>query len=206
MGQITTFDIGSIIARYGVETYVETGTGEGISLSYAMQFPFKGLHSIDIDPELVEDVKTRLGGPSVYIHCDYSKNALPVILAEIPPTPTLFFLDAHFPGADFHKTTYEESIETYKQDAFPLEQEIDIIVSGRDTSGDVFIIDDLILYEPDAAYDHVAWNGPYKYGKLQEQVGASTDLGFLYSRLENTHNFQKYTKDQGYLVAIPKDR
>ena len=58
-----------------------------------------------------------------------STEALDEHVPELPAdAPTLFFLDAHFPGADFHKCSYEESIREHKQDAFPLEEEVDIIL------------------------------------------------------------------------------
>ena len=205
MGDTRWIDLNTLISRYGLKTYVETGTGTCVTLARSLEHPFESLHTIDVDEGLLEAAKAQYGGDKrVTFYCDYSKNALPVILDSIPPDPVLFFLDAHFPGADYHRMSYSESILTYKQDAFPLEHEVDIIVSGRDTSKDVFIIDDLILYEPDAAYDHVVWNGPYEYAHLQKEVGSQTNLQFFYDALAETHDFEKYTKDQGYVVALPK--
>jgi len=120
--------------------------------------------------------------------------------------PTLFFLDAHFPGADFHKCTYEESIRFYKQDAFPLENEVKLILANRDVSRDVFIIDDYILYDGEGNYETIKQGVVWKYGWLQEELNLKTNSQFLYNSFKDTHELQKDLRSQGYLIATPKKK
>jgi hypothetical protein len=114
----------------------------------------------------------------------------------------LWFLDAHFPGADFHKLTYEESIRHFKQVAFPLESEIRKLTTLRDCSRDVFILDDFIIYEP-GNYECIKGGMVWKYGWLQEELGLQTNSQFIYDLLGSTHTFTKDTRHQGYLVITP---
>ena len=116
----------------------------------------------------------------------------------------LFFLDAHFPGADFHKISYEESIRTFKEQAFPLEKELKIINQNRDTKKDVFIIDDFILYEPNREYETIKKGVTFKYKWLQNELNINTDSQNIYNLFEKTHEFTIDLRDQGYLIITPK--
>jgi hypothetical protein len=84
-------------------------------------------------------------------------------------------------------------------DAFPLEDEINIIKSKRDTSQDVFVIDDFSLYE-EGQYDSAVW----KYQWLQEELNLQTDSAFIYKAFEKTHKIEKDMRHQGYLLVTPK--
>jgi hypothetical protein len=111
-----------------------------------------------------------------------------------------FFLDAHFPGADFHKITYEESIREFKDEAFPLLNEIKIIKERRDISKDVFIIDDWKLYDDTLPYEFPGWQ--YKY--LQEELGLVTNSSTIISEFTDTHDCEINVRHQGFLIATPK--
>jgi hypothetical protein len=200
MGQITAFDLADLKDKYNISNYVETGTGEAVSLQYALQFEFNNYYTIDIDEDLIQRAWIVYGGlNNVNFICNLSKNALSDLMPKLSTDPTLFFLDAHFPGADFHKISYEESLRTYMNDAFPLKDEIFIIKSGRDISNDVFVIDDFSLYE-EGQYDAAVW----RYQWLQEELGLQTDSAFLYEAFEQTHKVQKDMRHQGYLLVTPK--
>jgi hypothetical protein len=116
----------------------------------------------------------------------------------------LFFLDAHFPGADFHKMTYEESIRQYQEEAFPLENELRIIKSLRDISKDVFIIDDFVLYDKDKNYESIKRGQVWQYEWLQQELNIKTESGFIFDLFSETHNFEKDYRHQGYLIMTPK--
>lgn len=208
MGQITAFDLQDYINQYKTKIYFETGTGEGISLEYASKYKFDKLYSVDIDGELITNAHIKFQNvPNIELIHNYSSQAIRDILPVIDKnTPILFFLDAHFPGADFHKLSYEESIRQFKTDAFPLEDELNIIVNSRDTSNDVFIIDDFILYEPDDNYETISHGIVWKYGWLQEELNIITDSKFIYNMFEKTHDFVKDIRHQGYLIIKPKNK
>ena len=203
MGTLTQIDVQFYIDKYNLFNYVETGTGMATSLSYALLFPFENLYSIDIDKEFVELARTNFSDDNLKICSCKSVEVLPDIL-EILSNNTLFFLDAHFPGADYGKISYEESIRTHQKDAFPLEEEIRLIVENRDITEDVFIIDDLVLYEG-GDYDTIQEGIIWKYEWLQKELGLETDSSFIYDIFGKTHDFTKDLRSQGYLIITPKE-
>lgn len=208
MGSLRAFDLSTYISQYGCEIYIETGTGICDCLSHAVQYPFLEFYSIDIDGQLIDDAKSLFNQNNIHFLHDYSHIGLEEILTTIPQDkPTFFFLDAHFPGADFHKTTYEESITQFKEDAFPLQKEIDVIKKYRDISKDVFIIDDWFLYEPTLNYE--AGNTKnWPYANLQKELGLATDkdAAYIVDSFRKTHDFKVNLSHQGYLVLTPNKK
>ena len=210
MGCLRRHNLNDYFDKYKLKYYFETGTGKAEALEHAAQYPFKKCYTVDIDEELVKFSFEKLKDRST---CDIefligrSSDILEEYVPKIPKkSAALFFLDAHFPGADFQKCTYEESIREHKQDAFPLEEEVDIIINNRDTSNDVFIIDDLILYEKDAKVDCIEEGIFWEYGWLQDELNLQTSSNFLYDKFEKTHDFRKDLRDQGYLIITPKQK
>lgn len=206
MGCLREHNLNDYLKNYNLEYYFETGTGKAECLSYAIQYQFKEFYTVDIDEELVEEAYNKLkdSGKQINLLIGKSTEVLREYTSKIPKeSPTLFFLDAHFPGADFHKCTYEESIRTHLKDAFPLEEEIQIILDNRDISNDVFIIDDFVLYE-DGEYDCLNHNCIWEYDWLQEELDLKTNSKFLYDAFEKTHDLKKDLRSQGYLIVTPK--
>lgn len=205
MGSMNDHNLNYYIDKYKIEYYFETGTGKGSSLEYATRHSFKKCYTVDIDEELLKYSYNKLKDIST---CDiefFVGKSVDILDEYVPQLPkessTLFFLDAHFPGADFGKCTHEESINRYKDDAYPLEKEVNIILKNRDVSKDVIIIDDLLLYE-DGKYDHL--NLSSGQGWLQMVTGLEINSKFLYEKFEKTHDFKKQLKAQGYLIITPK--
>ncbi len=87
------------------------------------------------------------------------------------------WLDAHFPGADFGKSAYNSIAD--KNLRIPLESEMRKICQLRDVTKDIFIIDDLRIYE----------DGPFQNGNWSERlkIGGS-GIGFVYDLLDKTHH------------------
>ena len=206
MGQITTFDLNEFINNFNIKNYFETGTGMSVSLDYAKNFNFNKLYTVDIDGELIDLAKSKYSNDEriTFIN-DYSKNALKNFLPIMDNNPTLFFLDAHFPGADFYKISYEESIRKYREDAFPLEQELKIMKEYRNLKNDVIVIDDFILYEKDDNYGTIKEGNVWKYEWLQEELNLKTESSFIYELFKDTHDFKKDIRHQGYLIITPKN-
>jgi hypothetical protein len=208
MGALREHDLNPLIEKFNLEYYFETGTGKGECLGHALRYPFKEYYTVDIDEELVEEVYNKVNGCGKQINLLVGKSTdiLNEYVPQIPKeSPTLFFLDAHFPGADFHKCTYEESIRTHLQDAFPLEEEVNILLNNRDVSNDVIIIDDFILYE-EGDYDCINYNCTWQYGWLQDELNLNTSSKFLYDAFEKTHDIKKDLRSQGYLIITPKQK
>jgi hypothetical protein len=199
MGEINIFDLTPYVEKHNCKTYFETGTGKGVCLSHALNFDFEKFYSVDLDEELVNDAKNRFVGYPLTLINDYSSKALEQYTPTLDQEPVFFFLDAHFPGADFHKMSYEESIRTYKDEAFPLHQELTTIKKFRNTDKDVFLIDDFKLYE-EGDYEFGGW----AYSGLQEELGLVTKSQFIYDLFKDTHTFEKSLRHQGFLFIIPK--
>lgn len=207
MGELYAFDLQPLIKKHNLEIYFETGTGKGVSLRHALKYPFVKYYSVDIDNELIEQsLHLKKEHEGLVLIKGFSKEAITNIVPNIAKdSPVLFFLDAHFPGADFHKISYEQSIRHFKRDAFPLIEEIESIKKHRDISKDAFIIDDLMIYEDDD-YESKKEGCTWKYRWLQEELGLETDANFLYDAFADTHNIKKDLRHQGYLVVTPKTK
>lgn len=207
MGQITAFDLNDFIKKYNTTIYFETGTGIGESLGYATNYNFNKFYTVDIDKDLSDTIlKKYINNNKITIICDYSTNALNNFLPKIPKDESiLFFLDAHFPGADFHKISYEESIRKYKKDAFPLEEELRMILNHRDVSNDVIVIDDFVLYE-NGDYESIKNGAIWQYSWLQTELNLKTESNFIYELFNKTHDFTKDNRHQGYLIMTPKNK
>ena len=206
MGLLREHKLTDYIDRYNLKYYFETGTGKAECLEYALRYPFEEYWTVDIDEELIEESFNKFKNMSKNINLLIGKSIdiLDEYIPQIPKeSPTLFYLDAHFPGADFQKCTYEESIREHKKDAFPLEEEVDVILEKRDISKDVFIIDDLVLYE-EGDFECLKVGCVWEYGWLQEELDLKTDSKFLYEKFEKTHDFKKDLRSQGYLIITPK--
>jgi hypothetical protein len=194
MGELVIFDLNPYIENYNCKTYVETGTGIAVCLQHATQFNFNNFYSIEI-------ANQKFPQKNINIIHDYSSQALKELVPILDPkTPILFFLDAHFPGADFHKISYEESIKEYREEAFPLLNEIKIIKKHRDISKDVFIIDDWKLYDPSQNYEMPGW----EHRHLQEELGLVTTADQITQEFVSTHDYEVKLRHQGFLFVTPK--
>lgn len=201
MGQITAFDINQIVSTYNCTAYVETGTGIGVSLKHALGFEFNKLYTVDIDVDLIESIKKEITDSRVSFFNEKSSDALKKIVEQVKDEDcVLFFLDAHFPGADFHKMSYEESMRLYKKDSMPLEEEMKIIKNARPNKKDVLIIDDLHLYQP-GQYQHSNW----QHTDIQEEIGVKRSAEFVVNLYSETHQILSYNAHQGYMILLPKD-
>jgi hypothetical protein len=117
---------------------------------------------------------------------------------EISEGNILWWLDAHVPkrGARFEQDKEATTEELLHRDvAFPLERELGVIKAQRDISGDVFIIDDMRLYDKNGSKNWYVERG-------YDNPGTSD---FITSELEATHTIEKIHKDSIYLIALPKD-
>lgn len=201
MGNINIFDVGDIKSKFNLQHYVETGTGTGECLSHVLKYPFETFYSIEIYEPIYTATKDKIDA----LCTTYNRNAnlflgesfkvLPVICEELEDAPygaVLFFMDAHFPGADLGLETYES--EKNDDIRIPLESELRAIVENRNVKNDVFIIDDLRIYE----------DGPFKEGNWKDRATLGAEgIGFIDELFSNTHNVERLYEDQGYIVLTP---
>jgi len=200
MGALARFDLPDLMRRFGVVHFVETGTGTGASLGHAAGIspPFRSLHSCEIEEKLASDVSMKF----IYehrVHVSTGKS-LPFLLKvcnAVPANePILFWLDAHFPGADYGMHGYgDESDDAVR---LPLAQELAVIAWKRPQAPDVIICDDLRIYA----------DGPFSSGNLPADVRPycpqRRDASFFEQIMGATHDVRFLYDHEGYVIMTPK--
>ena len=197
MGALTHFRVDAIRKRHGLVSFVETGTGDGLGVAVAVSAGFSAIHSIEVVDELVDAARRKFKDvPGVKIWRGESRTVLPLVLRELPEGPALFWLDAHFPGADYGMGTYEGEAEVARR--LPLEDEIAIIHKHRAEYRDVLLIDDARIYQP----------GPYGGGNLPDDwpalKGVKRSLDFVRDAYLPTHGVVVDHAAQGYVMVVPR--
>jgi hypothetical protein len=194
MGELFIHDLKPYIDKYRCTTFVETGTGVGTGVIHALKHEFKKLYSIEIMEELWTKCKQNIKDDRVELLNCNSLDGLEKILEEVKDENSVFFwLDAHFPGADFHFNDYDH-LKDQPHLHMPLRNEIELIKKARPDAKDVFIIDDLQIYE-DGPFELL--NQPFKdkYGEL--------GIEFITEAYETSHNFARDYRHQGFLILTP---
>jgi hypothetical protein len=137
MGSLRDFKL----EEYGCDVYVETGTGHCVTLAKAVPH-FKNCYSVDMDEGMVFKARNRFRG--ITIAHDLSTVALERWLKNdlAPNEKILFFLDAHFPGSDYHGAPYDVAAPN----AVPLKEELELIKKYRPNGKDIIICDDARIY------------------------------------------------------------
>lgn len=196
MGTIRKFDLARIIKEYKAPVFFETGTFRGDGVSYALQFAFKKIISVEIIPEIANEAVAKFSGDKsvkiIEAQSDVAlQNELPFIRSNC-----LFWLDAHFPGADAGMTAYDMDNEEAVR--LPLIKELETISTLRQNFKDVFILDDLRIYE----------DGPYEKGNVPADAlpKMERNIDFVYRYFSKTHFIFKCYLDEGYILMFPKRR
>ena len=195
MGSLQRFKLDEFVGKYGLTTFIETGTARGDSLAWAALLPqFTRLLSCEIEPLLAAGAICRFNDDPRIEVCRMESGDFIKLMAGSRLPPALFWLDAHYPGAGFGLKDYGQEGDAAVDR--PLERELEHLV-GQRRWGDVIIIDDLRIYEL----------GDYDDGPLPEGTpGNPTENGADWIRrmFADTHTARKLTQDQGYLVLLPR--
>lgn len=140
MGTLRNFQL----ETYGCDVYVETGTGRCTTLAKAMPH-FSKCFSVDMDPRMVQDARARFPNATIVesLSVDALESWLKNDLAQ--SDRVFFFLDAHFPGADF----YGEKHDVTVPNAVPLKEELELIQKYRPNCKDLIVCDDARIYTVD---------------------------------------------------------
>lgn len=179
MGFLGYFDLPS----YKADILIETGTGIGSGISHALNFNFEKIYSCEIVEQLFTKNKLKFkDNKNIHLYNLSSIDYLKEVLPSIPKDKRIvFWLDAHFPGADYVTQMYQSTNDEIN---LPLVHEIKLINELRDISNDVFLIDDLRIIEP---YDK----------ENLEKVGLYLDypgLEFIYTIFDKTHSIKNIIK------------
>jgi len=189
MGSLSFFDL----SRYKGDVLVETGTGMGYGVDYALNSGIPKVHSCEVYDEVFQHVTKRYeNDPRVEIYQQSSIYFLDNLLPQIPKDSRIvFWLDAHFPGADFITHQYKSDDNEIN---LPLVHEVDIIKKHRAGCSDVILIDDMRILDP---YDRATLES---LGLFLNYPG----LSFL-DDFKPTHHIAKYFVHQGYIELVPVD-
>lgn len=194
MGSLSRFDLNRIIHEYTTPNLFETGTFWGDGVAYALKFPFDKIISVEIIPEIADKAKLRfIAEDRVEIIETDSISSLEKKLPLLEGN-TVFWLDAHFPGADAKLADYESGNDT--EFRLPLSREIELISMYRKHFQDVLTLDDLRIYE----------DGAFEKGSVPSNAlpKGERSISFVYEFFDTTHYVFKSYLDEGYVVLFPK--
>lgn len=195
MGKIFHFDIERTMQEYDLRNFVETGTGAGDSLGFILGLPFQKIWSSEIEPTVAQHVMNRMSDDRITLFVGPSA-AMLANLWRIPQDERiLFWLDAHFPGADYRIREWG----SVKDDALrlPAKTELELIKQHRPLGQDVIILDDARIWLDD----------PFDEGILPEEVRpyvpSDRNIAFIHEMFDETHRIDVLMDHQGYIVLSP---
>ena len=194
MGQLNeAIQIKNVLDFYDIKNFVETGTGQAEVVQTVVEADDTlNVHTIEVIPEIYDKNKINFSYlKDVNWHLGTSFDILPEILPDLKGT-TLFWMDAHFPGADFGLSSYGDEKDDDKR--LPLKKELETIVENRDVTNDVFVIDDLRIYE-DGPFGDGNWEDREKYG--------GDGIEFIDELFDETHYVVKSYNAQGSILLFP---
>ena len=189
-------DIKNVVDFYEVKNFVETGTGIGEVVQSVCEVDSTlNIHTVEILKEIYDKNLISFSYlKNVAWHLGQSSDILPTIIPILKGN-TLFWMDAHFPGADFGLASYGDEKDLKKR--LPLQSELEIIVNSKEVSNDVFVIDDLRIYE-DGPFEEGNWSDRKKYG--------GDGIGFIEEMFDDTHYVVKSYNKQGFVILLPVSR
>lgn len=199
MGNLSYFNVQEIMDKHKTVHLVETGLGHGSSILHAAQFPFETISSCDTEQSLVDRVRDmeEFSDKRMFFYHGESPAYLEHVLSTLPVNePILFWLDAHFPGADVGARGFGDEPDWSRR--IPLEKEFEIIKRLRPEGKDVILVDDLRIWLDDLP-----------------NVGSCPDfflvfcpkernIYFVHKIMAETHYIEEIYGDQGYLKLAPK--
>ena len=194
MGELRKFNLNEYIEKYNISFLIETGTWRGDAVEFALGFKFEKIFTIELLKNYYDDcVEKFRGNKNVVLLNGTSPECLIQILKENDIGNTIFWLDAHLPDQ------YDKSIASNYRDndelLIPLKGELKSIVGNKDVTNDVFIMDDLRIYE----------RGSFRKGEWSKVIDSGHGgIDFIFELLGDTHDIQRIYDDEGYILCTPK--
>ena len=192
MPKLSDIDVKALVKRFDVPIFLETGAGEGDGIAYAISCGFEKIISIEIIFEQVLKLNEKFIHENVHMLYGDSLVLLDQILPKINQN-VLFWLDAHYPGADLANVTPEQRVQMYLAEQnddirLPLEKELELIKKYRKNYKDVILMDDLTLYK--------GMIGNAYWLKARQNF----EPNFFEKILAETHDFVSVNEAQGMLL------
>jgi len=190
VGALDHFDVRALRREYGLTQFVETGTGFGVSAFHATQAGFAHVYTVECDQPTAAAARRKLAGTNAVVLEGYSVDVLKDLRHTMAPVPTLWWLDAHFPGSAISgRITVGDS----GPEIMPLEREVRLLGKLPGIARDVILIDDLRLYERHA----------FAHGDMGP-AWQLRGIGFIEEAFGATHTIARDLADEGYLICIPR--
>lgn len=208
MGCIQSFSVSSFKSTFDLRNFVETGAFHGDAIAHCLPAGFDNYMSCEIEAGLHQGCVARfVPYKNVLIYHGKSVDFIKEHVVGLEGN-CLFWLDAHFPGADAHIRPY--NAEPCMTTRLPLEDELHALSPRFKTHRDVFIIDDRWLYEndPTIASGSIG-NHMIRHGFARDEAGVrdilgNPDPGLVEMLLGTTHIITRFSHDNGYYVAAPR--
>jgi hypothetical protein len=173
-----------LIARYGLTTFVETGSDEGDGLRYAANLKLGPRYSCDINP-----VSAAVCSQWGIVANTTSTEFLRLLKRFIQNKPTLFWLDAHFPAT--------WGIEPWHPNQFfPLLGELQILATMEGIQKCVIACDDICNVQSS--------DNPTRRSTAPSCTVEGITLTQLAETLDSTHTATIHDVDTGILIFTPK--
>jgi len=198
MANITELiDVLNVKKKYNLNFFIETGTGMGESIEKIKDIDFNLIQSCEIEPSQFEILCKKFIGDNIKIHLGKSTECLPKMIGNIDG-PSLFFLDAHFPGQGYVTNDFITSKYTLDE-TIPLKLELNILENWKHIKESVVVIDDLRIYKKN---NYVT--GDWEYGR--EELLKNPDPSFLDDFLKESHEKIESNIQQGCVYYYPKQK
>ena len=170
MGQINhPVKLKQMLQEFQISNFVESGTGDGSSMDKVLLTEVvDNSYGVELDDELYANLEKKYKGLDyVHLYKGYTEDRFDEVLSKLDGSPTLWCLDAHFPGADYGDAGYgaEEDIDK----RLPMEKELKIMVQNRDLSNDIIFMDDLRIYV-DRDFVAGSWTHKENYTVLMDMT------------------------------------
>lgn len=200
MGSLRFFDLAKLRVQYQAPLFFETGSGKGHGVQYAQTVSFTEIRSVEI-----MDVQARYLAAlfatdrRVEIISSNSFDALREWLPKLTAN-TIFYLDAHFPGADLGLRGFAD--ETDEDLRLPLLKELEMIRDVRVPLGyrDVILIDDIMIFDEENAYPSEGWKRELDI-KPRNLINGYRQI---LSVLSPSHDVKVIPEDSGFALITPK--
>ena len=198
MGAISRLDLDSIINRFGVNAYVETGVGMGVSLSHAARF-FDDVRGCEGSRDVflrfsARTVNDGLRGGVRQMRADVFLAALPDDASTASFRP-LLFLDAHRVNGNAVAATSAMRLNSAAEYSLP--QELTVLLEKSWVGEAMIVIDAARLYQ-----DTECFGGPVPE-EIRPPPAVRQAVAALLERFSNTHRLDVLPHDDAYLVLLP---